>query len=167
MKKKVNTQDLVERIAKLARERMTSTPVISFDDIKNLKSKPVPPTILLIEDDETIRKSLVRIFESVGYRVLAAQDGMELTDVLFETTIDLIILDVGLPWINGFELAQMMKEHKDLKSVPLVFISGHDDIPAMKKGFQVGAHDYIKKPFDVEKVKKTINTLLKLNGVIA
>lgn len=164
MKKKVNTKDLVERIAKVARERMTSNPVVSLNDLKNYKTKKSPPTLLVIEDDEVTRKALKRIFESVGYRVLAAGDGPELSEVLYETVIDLIMLDVGLPWINGYELAQMMKEHPDLASVPLVFISGQNNRDAIKKGFDVGAHDYITKPFDIEKVKKTVHTLLKLSG---
>jgi two-component system, OmpR family, aerobic respiration control protein ArcA len=166
LKKKVNSKDLVERIAKLARERVTSLDVVSLEDFKDLDLKKVPPTLLVIEDDETLRKSMKRIFESVGYRVLAASDGPELSEVLYETAIDLIMLDVGLPWIDGYELATMIKEHNDLKSVPLVFISGHNSEGSIKKGFDVGAHDYITKPFDVEKVKKTVNTLLKLNGSI-
>ena len=163
MKKKIDTKNLVEKIAKLARERMTSGDVVSLADIKNHRSKKRTPTLLLIEDDETVRRALQRIFDTAGYRVLAAGDGTELTDVLSETYVDLILLDVGLPWINGYELAQMMKEHPDLQRVPLVFISGHGDHAAIKKGFDVGAHDYITKPFRVETVLKTVSTLLQLN----
>jgi len=163
MAKKINTKELVEKIAKLARERMTSGEVVSLTDIKNHKAKKAPPTLLVIEDDETVRRALQRIFESSGYRVLAASDGTELTDIMHETFIDLILLDVGLPWINGYELAQMMKEHSELNKVPIVFISAHNDQAAIKKGFGVGAHDYITKPFEVEKVLKTVSTLLKLH----
>ena len=124
------------------------------------------PTLLVVEDDETLRKALKRIFEASGYRVLAASDGSELSEVLYETYIDLIMLDVGLPWIDGFELAEMMKNHPDLNPVPIVFISGNSDQEAIKKGFFVGAHDYITKPFDIEKVKKTVDTLLELSGAI-
>ena len=77
--------------------------------------------------------------------------------------IDLIILDVGLPWINGYELAEMMKAHKDLKRIPLIFISGRVNDADVKRGFEVGADDYIKKPFDLEKIKKTVRTLVQLN----
>lgn len=166
MKKKVDTRSLVDKIAKVARQRMISGAVVSLEEIKkntNIKSNP---TILVIEDDETVRKSIKRIFEGIGYRVLAASDGSELSDVLYETYIDLIILDVGLPWINGYELAQMMKEHPGLNPVPIVFISGSHSKEDIKKGFHVGAHDYITKPFDIEKIKKTVETLLKLNGAI-
>ncbi|OFZ11635.1 MAG: transcriptional regulator PhoB-like protein [Bdellovibrionales bacterium RBG_16_40_8] len=161
--KKVDIKSFVEQIARITRERMLAGPVVSLDDIKKGAPKKRPPTLLVIEDDDIVRKSLKRIFEKTGYNVLAACDGPELTEVLYDTAIDLIMLDVALPWIDGYELAQMIKEHKDLCSVPIVFISGHNDQAAIKKGFKVGAHDYITKPFDIEKVKKTVDTLLKLN----
>ena len=72
-------------------------------------------------------------------------------------------MDVGLPWLNGFELGQMLKEHKDLKKIPLVFVSGKTGDEDIKKAFAIGADDYIKKPFEIDKLKKTVETLLKLN----
>ncbi|MNT83258.1 KDP operon transcriptional regulatory protein KdpE [compost metagenome] len=56
----------------------------------------------------------------------------------------------------------MLKDHKDLKKIPLVFVSGKATEEDMKKAFDIGADDYIKKPFDVDKLKKTVHTLLKL-----
>ena len=82
---------------------------------------------------------------------------------LEDITPDLILLDVGLPWLNGFELAAMMKEHKDLKKIPLVFVSGKTSDEEIKQAFDVGASDYIKKPFEIEKLKKTVNALLKIS----
>jgi two-component system aerobic respiration control protein ArcA len=72
-------------------------------------------------------------------------------------------MDVGLPWINGFELATMMKSNEDLRHIPIVFLSGHADREMIQKGFSVGANDYITKPFEVDKVQKTIQTLLELS----
>ena len=57
----------------------------------------------------------------------------------------------------------MLKEHKDLKQIPLVFVSAQATEEDMKKAFEIGASDYIKKPFDIAKLKKTVNTLLELN----
>lgn len=163
MKPKINAKDLALRIANLAQEKVTSTNVVSIEQLRGLKrQRQFTPTLLVIEDDETVRKSLQRIFEGCGYRVLAASDGIELTDVLYDVVIDLVVLDVGLPWLNGFELALAMKEQPALKNVPLIFISGLDDIDSIKRGFKSGAHDFITKPFDIEKIKKTVSTLLKL-----
>ncbi|OQW51898.1 MAG: transcriptional regulator PhoB-like protein [Proteobacteria bacterium SG_bin7] len=160
-KKPVDTTDLVAKIEKITREKLTKAGVVSLDKYRELTRKETTHTILVIEDDETMRNALRRLFEAEGFKVLAAADGTQLSDILNEP-IDLMMLDVGLPWINGFELAKLMKEHKDLKKIPLVFISGKTSEIDIKRGFQVGADDYIKKPFDIENVKKTVRTLLEL-----
>lgn len=159
MKKRLNAKDLIEKIARLTRERMLAEPVISIDSLKNMK-RLQPQTILVVEDDDIVRKSLQRILGVEGYHVLAVENAAELSDVLSECSIDLIILDVGLPWVNGFELAEMIKNHRETRSIPIVFLSGHSDQEMIRKGFSVGAHDYITKPFEIETVKKTIKTLL-------
>lgn len=159
---KINTKDLVQKIEKLTKERMSKSDVVGLDDIRRLKERKIQRTILVIEDDETIRAALKRVFESEGYRVLAAADGTQLSSVLDDAPVDLIVLDVGLPWINGFELAEMMKANSDLKEIPLVFLSARTGDADVKRGFEVGASDYIKKPFDIEKVKRTVNTLIHL-----
>lgn len=162
--KKLNTKDLVSRIEKITKARIASQEVVPLDAFRDAKNKIEPKSILVIEDDETMRASIRRILEADGYILKVAADSAELTQVLDGDPIDLILMDVGLPWINGFELAEMLKEHKDLKSIPLVFVSGKATDDDMKKAFEIGADDYIKKPFDVEKLKKTVATLLKINN---
>jgi two-component system, OmpR family, aerobic respiration control protein ArcA len=160
--RKINTRDLVRKIEKLTRERMVKSDVVSMDELRRVKNNVTPHSILVIEDDETIRNALRRMFEGEGYRVITACDGTQLSSVLDDNPIDLILLDVGLPWINGYELAEMMKEHIDLKEIPLVFLSGRSSEMDVKRGFEVGADDYITKPFDIENVKKTVRTLIEL-----
>jgi len=162
--KKLDTRELIKKIEILTKNRIAKKKVVFLNDIRDLNQTQNPYTVLIIEDDETIRHSLRRILEVDKYRVILAADGRQLSLVLDDSPIDLIMLDVGLPWINGFELAQMMKEHSDLKNIPLVFISGHTTKMDMERGFQVGANDYITKPFDIEKVRKTVNTLVRLNN---
>lgn len=163
MSKKIDTTDLVKRIEKITRERMREESVVSLDKFRD-KKKAQPKTLLVIEDDETMRKALQRIFEADGMVVKTAADGTQLSDVLDDSPIDLIILDVGLPWINGLELAKLLKEHQDLRHIPLIFVTGKTGDLDVKRGFDAGADDYIKKPFDIEKIKKTVHTLLKLNS---
>lgn len=161
-KKKINTKKLIDKIEKVTRERIANNSVVSLDEFRNLKKKTEPQTILVIDDDETMRAALKRIFENDGYRVITASDGTQLAGVLDDNPIELIILDIGLPWINGFELAQMMKEHEDLRRIPLIFISARRSDTDVRRGFEVGADDYIKKPFDVEQIRKTVTTLMRL-----
>lgn len=162
MSRKINTKDLVTKIEKLTKERMSKSGVVDMSDIRRLKERKVQRSILIIEDDETIRAALRRVFEDEGYRVLAASDGTQLSSVLDDSALDLIMLDIGLPWINGYELAEMMKSHPDLKEIPLIFLSARTSEEDVRRGFEVGADDYIKKPFDIEKVKRTVRTLIQL-----
>lgn len=162
MSKKIDTTDLVKKIEKITRERMREEAVVDLSKFRD-KKKEAPKTLLVIEDDETMRKALQRIFESEGMVVKTAADGTQLSDVLDDNPIDLIILDVGLPWINGYELAKLLKEHHDLRHIPLIFVTGKTGDLDVRRGFEAGADDYIKKPFDIEKIKKTVHTLLKLN----
>lgn len=161
MAKKFITSDLINKIEKLTKQRMSEQPVVSLDQFRDAHKKMNPKNILVIEDDETQRQSLKRIFEAEGYGALLAADSAELTAILDEEReIHLILMDIGLPWINGFELAEMMMQHPDLKKLPLVFLSGQAEQEDYDKARQVGAADYIKKPFDVEKLKNVVSKLL-------
>lgn len=162
-KPRINTKDLVHKIERITKERMTKESVVDLGSFRDLKKKETPRNILVIEDDETMRNALKRIFEADGMNVKTAADGTQLSVVLDDNPIDLIILDIGLPWINGLELAKLLKEHEDLKHIPLIFISGKTTELDVKRGFDAGADDYIKKPFEIDKMKKTVHTLLKLN----
>lgn len=162
-KGKIDTTDLVKKIEKLTKERMTQESVVDIRAFRDLKNKETPKTLLVIEDDETMRNAIKRIFEAEGLSVKTAADGTQLSSVLDDNPIDLIIMDIGLPWVNGIELAKMLKEHDDLKRIPLIFVSGKTSDFDIKRGFEAGADDYIKKPFDIEKIKKTVHTLLSLS----
>ena len=162
MAKKFITSDLIKKIEKLTKQRMSEQPVVSLDEFRGAHKKMNPRNILVIEDDETQRLSLKRILEAEGYTVLMAADSAELTALLDDDKdVHLILMDIGLPWINGFELAAMMKEHQDLKNLPLVFLSAQAEPEDFEKAREVGASDYIKKPFDIEKLKSVISELLK------
>ena len=160
---KLNTRDLVSKIEKLAKEKMRQESIVPLKEFRDLKQKQNQKCILVIEDDETMRSALKRIFESENYRVKTAADGTQLSSVLDDSPIDLIVLDIGLPWINGIELAKLLKEHEYLRNIPLIFVSGKVGDLDVKRGFEAGADDYIKKPFDIDKIKKTVATLLKLS----
>lgn len=161
---RISTKELVEKIEKLAKSKMAHEPIVSLEAFREMKKKTAEPkTVLVIEDDETMRAAIKRILDSEGYKTKLAADATDLSKVLDDSPIDLIILDIGLPWINGFELAQMLKENRDLKNIPLVFISGKATDEDVKHAFELGADEFIKKPFDVDKLKKTVMTLLKLN----
>ncbi len=161
MTKKLSTEDLIKKIERLTKQRMAEQPVVELNQFRDVKNKLNPINILVIEDDETQRNSLKRILEAEGYVTRMAADGPELTQILDEDhEIHFIIMDVGLPWINGFELAQMIKDHRDLKKIPLIFLSAQAEESDFERAREVGANDYIKKPFDIDKLKIRIKELL-------
>lgn len=162
MSKSINTKQLIEKIEKVTREKITKEKVVSLDEYRALTKKEDLKTILVVDDDETMRQALKRIFEGEGYRVLVAADGTQLSQVLDESPLELIVLDIGLPWINGFELCKLLKENDDIKKIPVVFLSAKTSELDVRRGFDVGCDDYIKKPFNIDEIKSTVRTLLKL-----
>lgn len=163
MSKRLSTKELVGKIEKMAKSRIAAQSVVDLGEFREAKRKLEPKTLLIIEDDVSMRSALRRIFQAEGYLLKIAADATELSQVLDDSPIDLILLDVGLPWINGFELAQLLKQHEDLKEIPLVFVSGSASDDDVKHAFSIGADDFIKKPFDIESLKKTVSTLLRLH----
>ncbi len=161
--KNLSIKGVVEKIEKMAKARMSEQDVVSLDKFRGLKDKNSPKHILLIDDDPTVRKSLVRALEKDNYKVLAIEDGTRLSEVLDPSIpIDFIILDIGLPWLDGYELASVLKESEELEDIPMIFLSGRKEEDDVKRGFEAGADDYIKKPFDLKQLKKTIETLISL-----
>ena len=116
-------------------------------------------TILLVDDEVSILQSLSGILEDEGYEVLTAQSGEEALRVLEETEIDLFILDIWLPKMDGIELLERIRTKNAL--IPVVMISGHGSIETAVKATRLGAFDYLEKPLSLEKVLVTVNNALR------
>lgn len=160
-KKKINVKHLVEEIEKITKKKMLQGDVVSLGDFRKLKKKNQTPFhVLLIDDDDSFRTAMVRFLEGEGYKVTASLDGTQLSEVLGDDPLDLILLDVGLPWVNGFELAEILKESEDLRDIPLIFISGKADDLDVMRGKKLGATDFLKKPFELKELKKKLEDLL-------
>ncbi len=114
--------------------------------------------ILLLEDDISLNQTIKRYLELQGYEVLVAYDGQMAQDIAYEKHIDLMLLDVKVPKINGFEL---LKEIRKEKNTPAIFITSLNDIDSVEKGFLSGGDDYIKKPFELKELKLRVETQLK------
>lgn len=115
--------------------------------------------ILLVEDDTILGETIVDILEDKNYEVVWVKDGKEALDKSFCTKYDLYLLDVNVPFINGFELLKDLRESADM--TPAIFITALIDINSLEKGFDVGADDYIKKPFNEKELLIRINAQIK------
>jgi len=106
--------------------------------------------ILLLEDDKILCDSLREFLELEGYYVDVAYRGSEVFDLTFDKKYDLYILDVNVPEVDGFDVLSSLRETGD--ETPAIYITALTDINSISKGFEMGAEDYIKKPFDPEEL---------------
>ena len=141
---------LRRKIERIKRKKLASEKVVSLEDFRKLRKPMELLSILVVDDDEIMRNAMKRILEGEGYRIILAEDGMELSKVLERVRLDLILLDVNLPWVDGFELCQMIKGHHSLRNVPLILVSGRKSKEDVRLGFESGCDDYITKPFDID-----------------
>lgn len=118
--------------------------------------------ILVVDDDFVNRMILRRILESSGYGVLAAVNGKEAIAWVKSAKPNLILLDIMMPDMDGYEVCRQLKADQDTEGIPVIFITALSDSGNMVKGFNVGAADYISKPINVEEVRARVKTHLKL-----
>ena len=105
--------------------------------------------ILLVEDNVNIAKGLVYSLEQKGYKIIHTENIKKTIDILNNKQIDLIILDISLPDGNGFSLYEMEIKHKN---IPTIFLTARDEEDDIVKGLELGAEDYITKPFSTKEL---------------
>ncbi len=115
--------------------------------------------ILLLEDDLVLAETLKELLESESYEVMWVKDGESAIEETYVSAFDLLLLDVNVPFLNGFELLKSLRDAQC--DTPAIFITALSDIASISKGFDVGADDYIKKPFDYDELSIRIKSLIK------
>lgn len=120
-------------------------------------------SLLLIEDDLALNSALKFDLEKQNFNVLTIFLGNESIEIIKNETIDMIILDVNLPDISGFELIKRLKNIN--KNIPVLFLSACDLDKDILKGFDLGAEDYVTKPFNIEILHKKIDVILRRNQI--
>ncbi len=120
-------------------------------------------TILIVDDSRLNIKVLSDILKEKSYRSALARSGKMALEFVEMKKPDLILLDIMMPEIDGFEVCRRLKSNPETKSIPIIFISGLDKSKHIVQGFKAGAVDYIVKPFQKEVVLARVDTHLKLN----
>ncbi len=118
--------------------------------------------ILVVDDNPQNLRLLIAILSMRGYKVRPAPSGSIALESAFSTPPDLILLDIMMPEMNGYEVCQKLKESELTSSVPVIFISAIDAVADKVKAFEMGAVDYITKPFQAEEILARVNTHLSL-----
>ena len=129
--------------------------------VKEQTSKAVP-LILIVDDVETNRFVLRDIITEMGYHPVLTENGVQALKLVERRRPELIILDVAMPKMDGYEFCQIMKQNPNTRDIPIIFISAFDNPTDIVKGFNLGGEDYITKPFIPEVVKARIGIHLKL-----
>jgi len=115
-------------------------------------------TILLVDDEDAVQKLLAYPLEREGFRVVAARDGEEALKRFAEESVDLVVLDVMLPKLDGLEVCKRLRADS---TVPIIMLTARDDELDKVLGLELGADDYITKPFSIREFRSRVRALLR------
>jgi two-component system, cell cycle response regulator DivK len=118
------------------------------------------PTILLVEDNETNRDMLSRRLQRKGYHIVTATDGEQGLSIARETGPDLILMDITLPEMDGWEVTRILKEDENTRHIPIIALTARALMSDRTKAFEVGCDDYDTKPVDFTRLTEKIGNLL-------
>jgi DNA-binding response OmpR family regulator len=119
---------------------------------------PDASTILLVDDEDSVQKVLSYPLERDGFRVLAARDGEEALAKFASETVDLVVLDLMLPKLDGLEVCKRLRAQS---TVPIIMLTARDDELDKVLGLELGADDYITKPFSIREFRSRVRALLR------
>lgn len=117
--------------------------------------------ILIVDDEPNIVMSLEYIFKKEEFDVFIARDGAEAIEIIENNEIDIIILDIMMPNVDGFQVLKYLKEDPVLSRIKVIFLSAKNKVSDIELGLQLGADKYVSKPFSNKKIVNEVKELLK------
>lgn len=118
--------------------------------------------ILVVDDNHENLKVVSSFLKEKGYKIALALDGNSALKTLEKYKFELILLDIMMPGMDGFETCKRIKENPNSKNIPIIFLTAKTDTDDIKKGFQLGGVDFITKPFKKEELFVRVNTQIEL-----
>jgi len=118
------------------------------------------PRITIVDDDRDTREMLKLALEAEGYEVGVVSNGLRLISTLHVDQPDLVLLDIIMSWIDGFELCRAIKKNPDFKNIPIIFVSARAEPEDIRVGFDCGCADYFTKPVDLQRLTARIREIL-------
>ena len=115
--------------------------------------------ILVVEDDKELNKTVCSFLNHNGYQAVGCLNANEAYDSLYENVFDLIVSDIMMPGVDGFEFARSIRENN--KEIPILFMTARDDFASKQRGFRIGVDDYMVKPIDLDELFLRIGALLR------
>jgi DNA-binding response OmpR family regulator len=120
--------------------------------------------ILIAEDERDIRDLVAFTLRFAGYEVFTAANGEEAVQLAPQVNPDLILMDVRMPRMTGYEACRIMKHNTDLKDIPIVFLSAKGQEAEIQQGLEAGAEEYLLKPFAPDQLTSRVKTILAKFG---
>lgn len=115
--------------------------------------------VLVVEDDKELNRTVCSFLNSSGYDATGCLNATEAYDALYENLFDLIVSDIMMPGVDGFEFAKSVRELNE--EIPILFMTARDDIASKQRGFRIGVDDYMVKPVDLDELFLRIGALLR------
>lgn len=125
------------------------------------QANATPVTVLVVEDFDETRFMIKVSLELSGYRVVEATNGLEAVEVAQREHPDLVLMDIGLPLMDGFTATRRIREDRELSKVPIVVVSAHATPEYRVKALAAGCTEYLTKPIDFERLKKVLAILAR------
>ena len=122
--------------------------------------------ILLIEDNKDMRENTAEILELEDYKVITAANGKDGVALAKKDKPDLIICDIMMPVMDGYGVLSQLSKDEETAWIPFIFLTAKAERSDLRKGMEMGADDYLTKPFDAEELIKAINTRFKKSGLM-
>jgi CheY-like chemotaxis protein len=121
---------------------------------------PGPPRVLVVDDHPTVRRLCARIMQNDGYHVFQAADGQEALELARTEAIDLVLLDISMPVLDGFGLVAALRDDERTHTVPFIFVTGEADPLVKARAFESGAKGYFVKPYDAAALSAFVRRML-------
>jgi DNA-binding response OmpR family regulator len=119
-----------------------------------------PPLVLVAEDEEDILALVVFDLEDEGYEVLTARNGEDAVALALERRPDLILLDVAMPGLDGYEVTRRLRADESTRATPVVLLTARAQVKDVIEGFEAGANDYVTKPFRPDELRTRLHAAL-------
>ena len=117
-------------------------------------------TILVVDDSATVRKFVSVSLSMQGFHVVTACDGMDALEKLPSHNVDLVITDLNMPHMDGFELIKSLREAPTYRDLPIIILTSVSDEMSKEQGRQLGVYSYVQKPFSLEKIQYEVSKYL-------
>jgi len=120
------------------------------------------PTVMIVDDSITVRKVTERLLKRYGYNIITAKDGVDALTVMLEQTPDIMLLDVEMPRMDGYELATTMRNDERLKTIPIIMITSRTGDKHRQRAFNIGVNQYMGKPYQEQELIENIRSLIDI-----